>query len=1595
MDTILYINYYILLEGYCLNKRIFFSILILFLVFSVLGTVNATVSDDGAVQIADVMYDDSITVSDDPKVEALDDASEDNLLSGIDNDDNLRANGYSDSSVLENIIYNTSSEGIIELTTDYNFSSQIKINKNLTIDGKGHILDGNNQKGIFNITPGVNVQLYNLKIVNGYSSQNGGAFFNNGILTILNCSFVNNSVNNTYCYGGAIYNYGGYLNIYNSSFVNNSANGTDSYGGAIYNYGGYLNIYNSSFVNNYANDTNSYGGAIYGGDNLSVSNSIFVNNYANGTNSHGGAIFCGGNTIKADINIIDCNFINNSVYNGGGGAINYLMSYDYSTGNLTVRNCSFEKNSASGFGGAVSANGNFIVYNSHFLNNSASGNGGAITGRGNFTVYNSSFVNNSASNGGAFNNPNNSSLFVHNCIFNNNSATIHDSVIYNNGSLIIQNCTFDSENPIYNYWNENSFKEMNFIIQNAVSNSTIELTRDYQFDANFDDDFFNGIIISKNLTIDGKGHTIDGKNCARIFNISKRTNIKLYNLNIINGNSTANGAIYGDGALTVTNCSFVNNKEGSILSNGALNVTNCIFENNNIPILSHDVLTVTNCSFLNNSATGSYECIIYSISALTVTNCSFLNNSAFYSAISSKNITVSNCSFVNNTASKIISSRDVIVFNCSFLNNEGCAIYGSGNISNCSFVNNNNNLGNGGAINGNGTFYNCNFTNTRASTQGGAIYGNGNFSNCSFINNGGAIYGNGNFSNCSFINNTAKSNGGAIYGSGNFSNCSFINNTANFSGGAIYGSGNFSNCGFMNNTANGNGSAIYARDNSTVVSYCSFLNNKGNYVIYAPTRRIKLRFNWWGTNNPINISNIGPSDYIIMTTTINLTNFEGNKEITIEVDFNHIHTSDGVYELPFDSPFRYVSEVYFSTNNGTLSNTVQKLEDGKASVKYSTIYGINTVTVYSFNETQNITFEIKKYSTAINTSNCEVDYGQNALINFSLNHIVNDHATLIVMNKSNVILNETVLLSEYDFTYNLEDMSAGTYEVILQFGGNDDFEASSATSTVTINKINPEIVIGLTKTIGHGDLFIANATIVPELSGDVIFEVRSGDNVHEEIVSLTDSIAKFSLDNLNTGNYTFIATYIGDDNYNRIAAYEYFEVLPQVVVKHTGNDTKDLQDAIDLANPYEVILLGNYSYEVGLININKSISIVGDTNTEITSTCGENTIFNVSSSCRDITIRGVRFKAAYNNTEFVKVACEEDDEGISHIPQITITGNEFATAEGVNPESVTALKVQTDSTNFNPDNDINLSGNIGGAEIITCNVGEVDSQTGDVIITYTKIQTFFHIDNASIYDGVMIVILKGANEVKLTGETVNYSINGQNMSDVIDENGQIRIIGLIGNVKIEFSFDGNEKYNSSIFSSVFDFYKDTKFTFNNPIINAYPNFGYLSVTLKDVAGKSLSGKNITFTFNGKQYFVTTDANGQISFKVSVGKASSYVITGKFVGDSQYAGSSFSKTIKVTKNNVKFASPTKKIKKSQAKKAKFKITLKTSNGKKLAGKKISIKINKKTITAKTNTKGIATFKLKLPKTKKTYKYKVTFKGDAGNNKKNYSGKLKIY
>ena len=77
--------------------------------------------------------------------------------------------------------------------------------------------------------------------------------------------------------------------------------------------------------------------------------------------------FCCGAAIKFDVGttgtVTDCNFINNSAYDGGAIWIDYG----------SVENCYFENKSASSNGGAVMYNNEGTVTNSNFVDNSADG----------------------------------------------------------------------------------------------------------------------------------------------------------------------------------------------------------------------------------------------------------------------------------------------------------------------------------------------------------------------------------------------------------------------------------------------------------------------------------------------------------------------------------------------------------------------------------------------------------------------------------------------------------------------------------------------------------------------------------------------------------------------------------------------------------------------------------------------------------------------------------------------------------------------------------------------------------------------------------------------------------------------------------------------------------------------------------------------------------------------------------------------------------------------------------------------------------------------------------------------------------------------
>lgn len=134
------------------------------------------------------------------------------------------------------------------------FTSEIVIDKNLTIDGSGHTvtLNGNGVTRLLRVSSGT-VTLNRIRIVNGSSSvANGGGVRNSGTLTVHDSTFAHNT---TSAKGGGIYSDSD-LTIIGSTFADNSA----ASGGGVYRNGGHLSITNSTFSKNSAS---SQGGGIY------------------------------------------------------------------------------------------------------------------------------------------------------------------------------------------------------------------------------------------------------------------------------------------------------------------------------------------------------------------------------------------------------------------------------------------------------------------------------------------------------------------------------------------------------------------------------------------------------------------------------------------------------------------------------------------------------------------------------------------------------------------------------------------------------------------------------------------------------------------------------------------------------------------------------------------------------------------------------------------------------------------------------------------------------------------------------------------------------------------------------------------------------------------------------------------------------------------------------------------------------------------------------------------------------------------------------------------------------------------------------------
>jgi len=323
----------------------------------------------------------------------------------------LCVNSVSAADSLNNITLN---DDVLLDGSDYVVGETILIDHDVSIAAKDYsTISAENNNVIFNVSSNAKLTLSNLNNANGVK---GGAIYNNGVLVLNNCTFVNNKAtfggaiynngtmilnNCTFEFnivsvsGGAIYNLQDDLTIHDSTFIGNYAkikNGILQ-GGAIANYANNLTVDNCSFVKNHLFNTNwykngkMYGGAIYNsGNNLIVKNSKFNGNYIYGytdsmnkhvdlSDKYGGAVYS-----NADISaFLNNEFDSNEIYS---------MLSSYVTKKVYLSN--------KGIASAIAAYNKVIIINNTFLNNSAACPPINIDNGERCIILNNTFINNNA-----------------------------------------------------------------------------------------------------------------------------------------------------------------------------------------------------------------------------------------------------------------------------------------------------------------------------------------------------------------------------------------------------------------------------------------------------------------------------------------------------------------------------------------------------------------------------------------------------------------------------------------------------------------------------------------------------------------------------------------------------------------------------------------------------------------------------------------------------------------------------------------------------------------------------------------------------------------------------------------------------------------------------------------------------------------------------------------------------------------------------------------------------------------------------------------------------------------------------------------------
>lgn len=549
-------------------------------------------------------------------------------------------------------------------------------------------------------------------------------------------------------------------------------------------------------------------------------------------------------------------------------------------------------------------------------------------------------------------------------------------------------------------------------------------------------------------------------------------------------------------------------------------------------------------------------------------------------------------------------------------------------------------------------------------------------------------------------------------------------------------------------------------------------------------------------------------------------------------------------------------------------------------------------------------------------------------------------------------------------TWKFSGINAGKHEISAKYLGDNYYVSSNATAEYTVSKAKSSIVLYVNEVYLNENIRIytnlsANAT------GKVLYSMNGYYSPRNK--PIVDSACHWYISPLDTGNYTVIAVYAGDDNYYGCNTTFILSVTQKRSILNVEINDAGINDRvtanINLKTVEDVKLTGNVTLKV---NGNLYDILVED---------GETTVV-----LGKLPAGNYSFEATYKgNEDYSKVSSKGKFEVKDTLLDPVLTANDLtkyykgsgklvvslASSKGkaiegntitvkVNGKVYTAVTDSSGKASFN----IDLSSGKYTATISSEETKTYLSASTKAVVTINPTIEGINVTKLEGSNDLYYVIVSDSNGKVLGNKKVKLQIGSKSITLTTLPNGIARVnIDLnVGTYKIVATNPvTGEKTTNKLF--IFNYLME-----NKDLTKYYKGSTGYKVRAYGNNGKPVgAGKIVSIKVNGKTYKVKTDKKGYATLAINL-KPGKYTIKATY--------NKYSVTNKIV---VKTTLITKNLSKKKSKTTKYQAKLLNGNGKVLKGKKITFKFKGKTYTAKTNKKGIATITIKTAL--KVGKYKI--------------------